>query len=190
MALGGVVAGECGAAASLWRGESRRNRRRATCNTYVLRCNGRLWRPAGAGRRPAGHRRRPSPLAHAAEEVCQLEVTGAHEMHPLHRHLTCHCLDLTCFYVWGNGLQRGSEPQSSGARLCPGDARNTRTVLYRFLRLVCEVLVSVLCVSRLPPVSLNRFPPVSFYRLPVRTATARPRARRAPPYTEATPLDA
>ena len=96
MALGGVVAGECGAAASLWRGESRRNRRRATCNTYVLRCNGRLWRPAGAGRRPAGHRRRPSPMAHAAdEEVCQLEVTGAHEMHPLHRHLTCHCLDLT-----------------------------------------------------------------------------------------------
>ena len=125
---------ECGAAASLWRGESRdrtrRNRRRATCNTYVLRCNGRLWRPAGAGRRPAGHRRRPSPMAHAAEEVCQLEVTGAHEMHPLHRHLTCHCLDLTCFYVWGNGLQvqRGSEPQSSGAR-CPGDARkHTRTV--------------------------------------------------------------
>ena len=40
------------------------------------------------------------------------------------------------------------------------------------LRLVCEVLVSVSCVSRLPPVSFYRYvscvsrptPPVSFYR--------------------------
>ena len=31
------------------------------------------------------------------------------------------------------------------------------------LRLVCEVLVSVSCVSRLPPVSFYRLPPVSFY---------------------------
>ena len=64
---------------------------------------------------------------------------------------------------------------------------NTR-VLYRFLRLVCEVLVSVSCVSRFPPVSLNRFPPVSFYRyryIPVHTGTspARAPAPNARPHT-------
>ena len=42
------------------------------------------------------------------------------------------------------------------------------------LRLVCEVLVSVSCVSRLPPVSLNRTVPELYDR----SASKRPRRRK------------
>ena len=53
--------------------------------------------------------------------------------------------------VWSRlGHNVTSECHSTGVSLWAG----------LVLRLVCEVLVSVSCVSRLPPVSLNRYSPV------------------------------